>query len=1037
MRATHPSTASPAAYCSLLAIALFVCASIWSCATHAQQRRIDQLYHSAWTIKDGAPGQISSLAQTSDGYLWMTAAAGLYRFDGVNFERIAAAPEDPDLPGTIRTLYAPRGGGLWLGFNFGGISFVKDGRITRYSRIEGVPAGNVLSMETDADGVVWVAALGGLARLEGNRWRPVGADWSYPSGTARFIYLDRSRRLWVASDDELFFLPPGERKFRATGLRVKWVNAMAEDSTGRLWVAEGNGIVQPLERAQSGTAERWSFGVPKIQMPSAGLLFDDQDALWVTTLGDGMRRLTQADQNRTRPILAEDDSVESFTHLDGLTANYVWPMLRDREGNVWVGTSAGLDQFRPSTLVLSQFPAGAHDFALVADREGAIWAGTTNRELMRLSKQEVARFPAVPPFVTCAYRDRDGTLLFGAPHGLWQVDGEKITKLTDLPGAGVDRPVQALARDGSGALWVSLKSPAELFKFARGRWTQVRLPEAPENGAPNVAIGDDSGAVWFGYNGNVALRVDGQRVQRFSAEQGLNVGNIFAIQKGRDALWIGGVRGIASFDGTKFRTLQVTGDVDMQNVSAIIETADGSLWLHAVPGIFRVPAEEVRRARNDPTYLARHETFDFLDGLPGRPTLAFPFPTAVASNDGRLWFATSDGVAWIDPSRIARNPIAPPVTIRALRANGLQYQPGRDLSLPVRTNSLQIDYAALSLSVPQRVRYRYKLGGLDQEWQEPGQRREAIYTNLAPGQYRFQVIAANDDGVWNETGATLDFSIPPTFTQTSWFIGLCALLAIGIVWLLYWIRMRNVAARIKGRLEERIGERERIARELHDTLLQGVQGLMLRFQTAMERIPEHEPAREIMAKALDRADDILIEGRDRVNDLRSGGSRAIDLSTVLAQVGEEFARDYPAQFLMIVTGTPRPLHPVVRDEIYGIAREALANAFKHAEAHSIEVEIVYDRRELRVHVRDDGRGIDAAIIAAGGRQKHWGLTGMRERARQIRAHFQLWSRPGAGAEIELRIPTGLAYQTRPRSSAWRRWLDVAPDVEPADGGPKP
>jgi signal transduction histidine kinase len=356
--------------------------------------------------------------------------------------------------------------------------------------------------------------------------------------------------------------------------------------------------------------------------------------------------------------------------------------------------------------------------------------------------------------------------------------------------------------------------------------------------------------------------------------------------------------------------------------------------------------------------------------------------------------------------------------------------------LPKRTDSLQIDYAALSLSVPQRIRYRYKLEGLDRDWQDPGQRREAIYTNLDPGQYRFRVIAANDDGVWNEVGATLDFDIAPAFTQTYWFIALCALTAGTLLFVAYFLRMRNVAARIKGRLEERISERERIARELHDTLLQGVQGVILRFQAAMDRIPEHEPARQALAKALDRADDVLVEGRDRVNDLRSTAAPAVDLPTVVEQAGEEFARDYPAQFRMTVTGTPRALHPVVRDEVYAIVREALANAFRHAQASHIEVEIVYDRRELRLHVRDDGRGIDGTILAAGGRREHWGLIGMRERARQIRAHFQLWSRPGAGAEIELRIPAVLAYRTRAREPGWRGWLAIEPDAETETGDTK-
>jgi ligand-binding sensor domain-containing protein/signal transduction histidine kinase len=1000
----------------------------------AQHRRIDQLYHTAWTIKDGAPGQISNIAQSAEGYLWLTAAAGLYRFDGVTFERIGVEPNDPDLPGTVRALFAPKDGGLWIGFSSGGVAFLKDGKIKSYTTADGVPEGGVLSIEGDADGAAWIATGTGLARFDGVRWNIIGEEWNIPKGAARFIHLDRDRRLWVATADSLLYLPAGERKLRATGLRVKWIGAIAQDPAGRLWIAESSGFVYPLNKTvEAGGAEHWSFGQPQVRTNSAGMLFDSEGALWINTLGDGMRRLSTADQRRSQAIVIDDDSIESFTHIDGLTANYAWPILKDREGNVWVGTSAGLDRFRVSPFVKSHFPPGAHDFALVADRDGGIWAGTTNRELMRLSGTTVTRFPQVPPFVTCAYREADGSLLFGARHGLWQVRDGKANKLTELPGNTVDRSIQALARDRSGALWVSFKSPHGLARFAGGQWLTVTLAEAPEQTSPNVMITDASGALWLGYNGNVVLRVDGDRVQRFTAADGLSIGNVFSMHQSSSVLWIGGVRGLAHFDGRKFRSLHLEQGTPLQNVTAIMETADASLWLHAVPGVFHLPAGEVQRALADSAYRVRHRTFDFLDGLPGRPTLSLPQPTAIAGVGGRLWFATSDGVAWIDPGDVGYNPIAPSVTIRALRANGVSYPVTANLTLPKRTDSLQIDYAALSLSVPQRIRYRYKLEGLDRDWQDPGQRREAIYTNLDPGQYSFRVIAANDDGVWNEVGARLDFYIAPAFTQTYWFAALCVLAGGSLLFMAYLLRMRNVAARIKGRLEERISERERIARELHDTLLQGVQGVILRFQAAMDRIPEGEPARHALATALDRADDVLVEGRDRVNDLRSTAAPAVDLPTVVAQTGEEFARAYPAEFQMTITGTPRALHPVIRDEVYAIVRESLANAFRHAQATHIEAEIVYDRRELRLHVRDDGRGIDGPILAAGGRREHWGLIGMRERARQIRAHFQLWSRPGAGAEIELRIPAVLAYRTRAREPGWRRWLTIDPDAETETG----
>jgi signal transduction histidine kinase len=337
-------------------------------------------------------------------------------------------------------------------------------------------------------------------------------------------------------------------------------------------------------------------------------------------------------------------------------------------------------------------------------------------------------------------------------------------------------------------------------------------------------------------------------------------------------------------------------------------------------------------------------------------------------------------------------------------------------SLPKYTTHVRIEYTAASLQIPERVRFRYKLDGLDKEWQDVGDRREATYTNLGPGQYSFHVIAANNDGVWNNTGATLAFSIAPALYQTYWFYGLCVLLCLGLLWLLYRVRIRQVSLQVRARLEERLAERERIARELHDTLLQSVQGLVLRFRAAVSRLSQEEPARSAMEQALDRADGVLAEGRDAVKQLRSAPGGDLELSRAIAAFGEELAREDPCYFHSTVEGMPRELHPIVREEVMFIAREALVNAFRHGAARQIEAETSYGDTELKLRIRDDGRGIDVDMLRAGGREGHWGLLGMRERAKRVRGTLTLWSKPGAGTEIEVRLPAHMAYQPRKRLS---------------------
>jgi signal transduction histidine kinase len=408
--------------------------------------------------------------------------------------------------------------------------------------------------------------------------------------------------------------------------------------------------------------------------------------------------------------------------------------------------------------------------------------------------------------------------------------------------------------------------------------------------------------------------------------------------------------------------------------------------------------------------------------MPGTPNAMRPLPSVIAGTDGRMWFAGSKGIAWIDPRHVMRNPLAPHVELQSIVVDGKTYEPQAGLRLPIKPHDVQISYTALSLSIPERVQFRYRLHA-GAPWQDAGTRRTAYFTDLDPGNYTFRVSASNNDGVWNETGAAIEFTIPPAFYQTRGFYVLCVLVCLAVLTVAYRVRVRQVAAQVRGRLEERLAERERIARDLHDTLLQGMQGLIWRFQAASDRIPPGEPARQLMEQSLDRADKLLEESRDKVKDLRPAASDAADLAQALAAEGEQFAKLHSATFAVSVQGVPRDLHPIVREEGFLIGREAMANAFRHAGAATIETEVTYGDGALHIRIRDDGRGISEAVLDAGGRPGHFGLLGMRERAKKLGAHLEVWSKPGAGTEIDLRVPAQVAYrQPQPESRGVRSWL---------------
>ncbi len=375
-----------------------------------------------------------------------------------------------------------------------------------------------------------------------------------------------------------------------------------------------------------------------------------------------------------------------------------------------------------------------------------------------------------------------------------------------------------------------------------------------------------------------------------------------------------------------------------------------------------------------------------------------------------MWFPNGQVVQMVDPSRLSRKAPPAPTYIESVIVDRREFAATGNLGLAPQPRDLQIDYTSPTFTVPQKVKFRYRLDPYDSDWHDAGTRRQAFYTDLPPGNYTFRVIAANSDGVWNETPAKLDFSIAPAYFQTNWFRALCAALFLAMLWMAYRLRVRHLQRRFETTLEARVGERTRIARELHDTLLQSFHGLMYRFQAVLMLLPgEPVKARQVLEGAVDQASQAITEGRDAVQGLRASATEMNDLADAIRELAAEASDGEAASVRIHVEGTPRKLHPIVRDEVFRIADEALRNAIRHANAKQVEVEIRYDVREFRLRVRDDGSGIDPAVLEAGGREGHFGLRGMRERAQAVGGKLRLWSALDTGTEVELIIPGSRAY----------------------------
>lgn len=972
-------------------------------------------HHDIWTGKDGAPGEIAAMAQTTDGWLWIASSNGLYRFDGVRFRRFEALSGEvlPQRP--ITALTALRNGDLLVGYIYGGLSLLSKGHITNFpSMLGGKLLGPVSSAVMDRDGVIWaVSTNNGLLQLKQGIWHSVGAALGVPEGRTSNIIIDQYEQMWLAAGEQLLVRGHAASRFRPVLRGYKIVNLSASPD-GRLWLDTHQQLVPVPSQHQGADLPRPAW-LAQAEGQENGL-FDRDGNYWMLGCpgvcradGVGLRASTiQA------PIGSPDSTLDQPWQVSSLSGNL---LFEDRDGNMWVGTQAGVERFRNNRLMKVSLRGSERFFSLARDASGKVLAyAKPEGEVWQLGADGGALVVErlKPGLFGALANAADGALLVaGATHieRRYADRTETIAYPVDPTGQPEIMPVIRILDDGRD-LWLTIARRGT-FRLHDGKWqTQdaLGLPQGIFFAAPGAA-----GSMWFGYNEGMVLHYAQDRVTRYVQRPGEeNIGAITFLHAGKDVV-AGGSAGLAILRDGALQRIHAADPEVLMRVSGMLISANGDRWFNGSKGVVHVRAADWLAAASAPRQLLKYVVYGVLDGYPGFAATAVRLPSAIADAHGQLWFAGVSGLVQLDSKRVHPLPLPPQVKIETLVAqDGRHLDFSRTVVLPAGTTSLRIEYTALSYTMPEALRFRYQLEGVDRDWQDAGQRRAISYSNLAPGEYRFRVAAVNQFGQWNAQEAALSVRILPTFSQTPLFYALCTLAAAGGLYLLYLLWLRQATLR----LTTRMAERERIARALHDSFLQSVHGLTLSFQSALGALPADSASRGKIERVLLMADKVMEEGRNEVQDLRSGAMGNGDLAQGLTLVGEVLQESHRAVFSLRVVGQPRLLDEQVACECYSIGREALLNAFRHADAAAIQVALHYAPAQFSVQVLDDGHGIDQDILRNGS-SGHWGLTGLFERAGRIGAQLVLENVEAGGTRMTLTVPAACAYAGQAR---WRRWL---------------
>jgi signal transduction histidine kinase/ligand-binding sensor domain-containing protein len=990
--------------CIVLGLA---CTAVGAHATESN-KAISQYVHDHWGIERGFPsGPIYAITQTPDGYLWVGSEKGLIRFDGLNFRLFQQSFTPAGPIGPVLGLVADAEGNLWVRQQGPKLLRYRDGKFEDFSMRFLQRELAITAMTRGKDGeALFAGLLNGIFAYSGGRFTKLASMPRMSNFLAISLAETADGRILVGTRDTgLFQLKDGLLSQDSRILSDRKINAILPVSSTDWWIGTDGGLVRWNGK------ETVSNDIPPslLHTQILTILRDRQSNTWVGT-EDSLYRI-------------DSSGVSSVDQMKRSAGDAAITIFQGREGNIWTGSTEGLDRLRDTVFTTYAVPEGLPSNSngpVFVDSEGRTWFAPSQGGLNWLKDGTVGR-------VTTGGLDQDVVYSISGGNGeLWlgtQRDG--LVRLRFQSGSAVtetftqaqglaQNSVYAVHRNHDGTVWAATLS-AGLSRFKDGKFTSFSSDSGLlSDSVASIAEGTD-GTMWFATSKGLSAFSNGQW-RSFTARDGLPSEDVTCLlQDSFGVLWLGTSGGLAAVRSGTVSIPQDAPDSLREPILGLEQDRDGGLWIASVNHVLRVDRDNLAAGK-----LAQDDAREFgiADGL--RATEGVKRSrSVVADPSGGIWFSLNRGLSHVYAARAKRGSPPALVHLEGVFVDGEAIPLQKDLRIPGGHQRVTFSFAGVTLSVPERVRFKYMLEGFDHGWSQPIADREVSYTNLDAGPYRFRLMASNSDGLWNSAELTEPFEIEPVFWRTWWFRA-SAILAVALaVFSFFRLRVLRLTSQMNMRFEERLAERTRISQELHDTLLQGFLSASMQLHVVSEQIPEDSPAKPLLARVIQMVGSVIEEGRNVVRGLRSANQGSPDLEQAFSQIRLLFPVQSNIDFRVIVDGTPRQLRSGIRDEVYLIGHEALSNAFRHARASQIEVEIEYGSSYFRVLVRDNGGGIDTHVLQSG-RDGHFGLAGMKERTERIGAKLRILSRVEAGTEVELSVPADIAYV--PGESGRAAWI---------------